>query len=204
MTSKMSNRMETYDLLASVLTYPDAEFESALGDFAERILAAVPDIDSAVGQRFVDWQNHMRGLSLGEQQEVYAHTFDMSPKCTLEIGWHLFGEQYDRGTFLVWMRGQLRELGLAESTDLPDHSRHALAVLGRLKSESADKFATACVLPSLEIVRDGLKQLDSPYDLLVGAICDLLESQHGPAERDLNSLPVLNGQHEELFRAESV
>jgi nitrate reductase assembly molybdenum cofactor insertion protein NarJ len=102
------------------------------------------------------------------------------------------------------MRGRLRELGLAESTDLPDHARHALAVLGRLDQRAADSFATACVLPALEMVRTGLKDLESPYELLLDAICQLLESQHGPAKRDLNSLPVLNGQHEKLFRAESV
>ena len=102
------------------------------------------------------------------------------------------------------MRGQLREFGLAESTDLPDHARHVLAVLGRLEPDAADNFGTACVLPALETVRDGLKQLDSPYELLVDAICHWLESRHGPAQRDLSSLPVLNGQHEDLFSAESV
>ena len=146
----------------------------------------------------------MTDLPLADRQEIYARTFDMSPKCTLEIGWHLFGEQYDRGTFLVWMRGQLRQLGLGESSDLPDHARHALAVLGRMDEEVGRRFATACVLPAMEIVRDGLKKLESPYELLVDAICRWLVSLHGPAQRDLDSLPVLDGHHEDLLRAESL
>jgi nitrate reductase delta subunit len=192
--------VETYDLLASVLTYPDSEFDGKPDRFAQDMRGGDPDL----ARRFAAWADAMRCLSLEDRQELYARTFDMSPKCTLEIGWHLFGEQYDRGTFLVWMRGQLREFSLAESTDLPDHARHVLAVLGRLEPEAADNFGTACVLPALETVRDGLKQLDSPYEALVDAICHWLESRHGHAQRDLNSLPVLNGQHEELFRAESV
>ncbi len=197
-------RMAAYDLLASVLSYPDAESDGILRSFLEELLAACPELAQETQLRFSKWRDQIESLSREERQEVYARTFDMSPKCTLEIGWHLFGEQYDRGTFLVWMRGQLRAFGLAESTDLPDHARHALAVLGRLEADSADRFATACVLPALETVRDGLRQLESPYEVLVDAICRFLESQHGPAERDLNSLPVLNGQHEELFSAESV
>ncbi len=200
MTDKIENRTETYDLLAHLLTYPDAEFDSGLQECAQKLRTN----DSEFNLQFAKWQESTGSLPLEDRQELYARTFDMSPKCTLEIGWHLFGEQYDRGTFLVWMRGQLRELGLPESTDLTDHARHALAVLGRLEADKADNFATACVLPSLETVRDGLKQMESPYELLVDAICHLLEAQHGPAQRDLNSLPILNGQHEELFRAESM
>lgn len=202
MASKTANRVEPYDFLASALMYPDAEFDRILDQCAETMCAADPAPELA--QLFTKWVDCVRRLSPEDRQELYARTFDMSPKCTLEMGWHLFGEQYDRGTFLVWMRGQLREFGLAESTDLPDHARHVLAVLGRLQPAAADHFATACVLPSLEIVREGLKQLDSPYELLIDAICHFLESRHGPAERDPNSLPVLNGHHEELFRAESV
>jgi len=190
----------TYDLLASALTYPDAEFERRLVRCAETMRTT----DQALAQRFSEWANRIQLLSLEDRQEAYARTFDMSPKCTLELGWHLFGEQYDRGTFMVWMRGRLRDFDLAESTDLPDHARHVLAVLGRLDPGAADKFATACVLPALESVRDGLRRMESPYELLLDAICQFLEPRPGPAERDLNSLPVLNGQHEELFRAESV
>ena len=196
----MVRMQETYDVLASVLSYPDAELDSKLDRCVEVISAAEPELS----QRFSTWAEGVRCLSLEDRQEVYARTFDLSPKCTLEIGWHLFGEQYDRGTFLVWMRGQLREFGLAESTDLPDHARHVLAVLGRLEPKAADSFGTACVLPAMEIIRDGLRKLDSPYELLVDAICHFLEAQHGPAQHDPTSLPVLNDQHEDLLRAESL
>ncbi len=41
-------------------------------------------------------------------EELYTRTFDLNPVCALEIGWHLFGEDYERGAFLVRMRDQLR------------------------------------------------------------------------------------------------
>src|SRR6266568_3182701 len=55
------------------------------------------------------------------RQELYVQTFEFNPACTLELGWHLFGENYERGEFLVRMREQLRRHGIAESNELPDH-----------------------------------------------------------------------------------
>ncbi len=190
----------TYDLIASVLIYPDETFEERLAT-CEASLGA---LDDEARDRFVEWAQQMRDLSAEDRQEVYTRTFDLSPKCTLELGWHLFGEQYDRGTFLVWMRGQLRGFSLEETTDLPDHVRHVLPVLGRLEPSAADKFSRACVLPAMETIRDGLKTMDSPYGLLINGVCSWLESRHGASDRDATDLPILSEDHEALLRAESV
>ena len=196
----MVNRIDMYDEVAGVLTYPDESFEDRLAGCGEALRAAGGDFE----ERFGAWADQMRGLCPADRQEIYARTFDLSPKCTLEIGWHLFGESYDRGTFLVWMRGQLRGFALAESTDLPDHVRHVLPVLGRMEPEAADAFSTACVQPALETIRDGLDGLDSPYRPLIDAICVWLASHHGVSLRDPRALPVLCDQHEELLRAETL
>ena len=194
------DRAKTYDLIASVLTYPDSGFEERLTACGE----ILDELGEEPCRQFSAWMDKMRALSLEDCQEVYTRTFDLSPKCTLELGWHLFGEQYDRGTFLVWMRGKMRELSLVETTDLPDHSRHVLPVLGRMEPAAADKFSSACVLPAMETIREGLEKMDSPYDLLIDTICAWLESRHGASDRDPNSLPVLSEDHEALLRAESV
>lgn len=196
----MANMAEIYDFIASVFVYPDDEFENKL----DRCEASLDALDAESRRQFGEWADHMRSLSPEGRQEVYARTFDLSPKCTLELGWHLFGEQYDRGTFLVWMRGRLREFSLTETTDLPDHVRHVLPVLGRLSPEAADRFSTACVLPAMETIRDGLEKMDNPYHALAAAVCTWLESRHGASGRDLNSLPILSEHHEDLLRAETV
>ena len=75
------------------------------------------------------------------RQELYVQTFEFNPACTLELGWHLFGENYERGEFLVRMRDLLRRHGIAESTELPDHLTHVLALVGRLDHEEAAELA---------------------------------------------------------------
>ncbi len=195
----MKDAWNTYDALASAMTYPDTEFESKLAD----CLSALDEADKSTRDRVAGWAEHMRDMTPEAREEAYTRAFDMSPRCTLEIGWHLFGETYDRGTFLVWMRGQLQNFSLEEATDLPDHIRHVLPVLGRMDGADADKFSSACVLTSLETIREGLKGLDSPYETLIDAICDWLESRHGASIKETGSLPILN-EHEELLHAEDL
>ena len=124
---------------------------------------------------------------------------------TLEIGWHLYGENYDRGLFLVWMRQQLKEAGSEESQGLPDHISHVLPILGRMKREQADEFSGICVLPAMNVVLDAFKDTDNPYRNLVDALCAFLTFRHGPpVETDKRvSLSVLK-QHEELLAREGI
>ena len=61
---------------------------------------------------------------LWEVEEAFTQTFDVNPACALDIGWHLFGEEYARGMFLVRMREELRKHGLARNgrTARPHHA----------------------------------------------------------------------------------
>ena len=54
-------------------------------------------------------------------EELYTRTFDLNPVCTPEVGWHIYGEQYRRGRFLVQARELLKIVGVDERGELPDH-----------------------------------------------------------------------------------
>ena len=69
-------------------------------------------------------------------EELYTRTFDINPVCSLETGWHLFGEDYNRGAFLVRMRGLLRQHGIEEGAELTDHLESALRVLSVMEPRS--------------------------------------------------------------------
>ena len=136
----------------------------ALGWF--RPLFAYPDetyADRAAACAAVTGQEEMRRfanalapLSTGRIQEAFIQAFDMNPNATLEIGWHLFGEQYERGEFLVDLRGRLRAAEIPETGELPDHLLHVLPLLERLEPEDARRFAEKFLLPALEKVGSGL------------------------------------------------
>lgn len=121
--------------------------------------------------------------SIEELEENYTRTFDIQPDCTLEVGWQLYGENYSRGKFLVRMRGLMRELGIEESAELPDHLTHILSVLGRLEKTAARELAATYVLPALAKMRRGLPSghADKPHGCVLEAIESVL--------REMYSLP---------------
>ena len=121
-------------------------------------------------------------------QEHYVQTFEFNPACTLEIGWHLFGENYERGEFLVRMREQLRRYGIAESTELPDHLTYLLQLIPRMDREHAAELVGQSVLPALGKIRDALKQ--NPYASLIGAIEARLQADFPDAPQRPVHLPI--------------
>ncbi|MGE5813019.1 MAG: nitrate reductase molybdenum cofactor assembly chaperone [Acidobacteriota bacterium] len=110
--------------------------------------------------------NSLAALSTGQIQEAFIQAFDMNPNATLEIGWHLFGEQYERGEFLVNLRGRLRAAEIAECGELPDHLLHILPLMSRMHDEDARAFADKYVLPALAKIETGLPK-ESPFGALV-------------------------------------
>lgn len=114
-----------------------------------------------------------------ELEEAYTSTFDVNPDCALEIGWHLFGEEYDRGLLLVRMREELRKYGLPESQELPDHLTHVLPLIGAMPDEEASRFVTAVVQPAVLKMQQALARSESPYRGVLDALVAVLQSVWG-------------------------
>lgn len=112
-------------------------------------------------------------------EETFSNTFDVNPECALEIGWHLFGEEYARGMFLVRMRKELRKYNLEESTELPDHVTHVLAVVGAMPEEEAEHFVTSCVLPAIKKMYVTMEGKDSPYRHVISCLALVLNHVWG-------------------------
>jgi nitrate reductase assembly molybdenum cofactor insertion protein NarJ len=172
--------METssiYDSLAALLVYPGADYHQCVARAVDALTSVDPG-DAALLDHFA---MQIRDLSTGALQELFIQTFDMNPVRSLEVGWHLFGENYDRGTFLVKMRQQLRRFRIAESGELPDHITHVLAILGRMSAGEAEEFAVACVFPALEKMRAGFddKKEANPFQDVLNALAGLLRGWYG-------------------------
>ena len=99
------------------------------------------------------------------------------------MGWHLFGENYDRGLLLVKMRQQMRAHGLAETTELPDHLTNGLRLLARMERHAGAYFAEAIVLPALEKMRQAIAGKDNPYQ-------HVLEAARLAVREDFPDLPT--------------
>lgn len=167
----MSNA-NVYARLAVLLSYPGAGYRR----HADECLLALRNTPAEAHAEFQKFHAGIAGLSNEEVQELFTRTFDLNPLCTLEIGWQLYGEDYQRGEFLVKMREHLREYGVEESGELPDHLSHALALLAKLEEAEAQEFAAGYVLPALDKMRTAWKENRNAFAALLEFAFALLKS----------------------------
>lgn len=160
-------RTETFDALARLLAYPRPDFRDALAE----ALAAAPQ---PVATSLARFDEAVAGLQPHELEEAFTTTFDLDPVAALEVGWHLFGDTYERGRFLVEMRQRLHRLGMSESGELPDHLATVLRVLPRLDARDAEQLVQGAVMPALHKMLEPLRSRESLFLPLLQAVDALL------------------------------
>jgi nitrate reductase delta subunit len=163
-----------FGLLATLLRYPEEGYEREAEQYRDFFAVNCPQIEAPLSA----FLEQIRTLTLEAIQVLYTTTFDLNPVCSLELGWHLFGENYERGEFLVKMREQLRRYGIEESTELPDHLTHALELLGRMDSQNGTSFANACLFPALDKMHAEIIGKSNPFEGVFVAIERLLALRH--------------------------
>jgi nitrate reductase delta subunit len=136
--------------------------------------------------------------ALWEVEEAFTGTFDVNPACALEVGWHLFGEEYARGLFLVRMREEMRKYGVEESSELPDHITHVLSVIGAMPDDAAARFVTACVQPAVNKMLQAFEGKDSPYGDVISCLALILNHVWGEGR------PLSDGSESQLSGGHSI
>jgi nitrate reductase molybdenum cofactor assembly chaperone len=154
------------EALAGLVTYPGEGFARRAAE-ARAVLSAEAPALARTATPFFDACGRAAGEAL---EEAYARTFDWSATCALEVGWHLFGERYERGAFLVGMRARLREAGVEEGEELPDHLSSCLRWLARAEEGPARDFASKALAKAVARMRAGLGDADPAWAALLRAV----------------------------------
>ena len=167
-----------FDAFAMLLSYPTDGFKGRFDSALDVLEAEAPGLAGCLGPM---------GQLLGREnpvlvEELYTQTFDMNPTCALETGYHLYGEDYDRGAFLVYVRALMRASGVEETGELPDHISHVLPLLGRVDDETGGTLARTQVLPAIAKILDGFSDVENPYRVILQGAADLLVQHFGPAD----------------------
>lgn len=167
-----------FDAAADLLDYPAPERIVASRAAVERALEGFPDCAGALEPLSV----LLRTGKAEELQESYCEAFDNTADRALEVGWHAFGENYARGSFLVFMREHLRALGVAESGELPDHLSSVLRVAARLDDEAARVVVGDLAIPAVRRILEGFGAKASPWRGAVVLALAVLECGTGTKE----------------------
>ena len=166
------------DRASRAVAYPARGYVENLDGLA----AAVATYDRDAADRLATFADSVRGHSVEALQELFTQTFDMNPLCALEVGWHLFGEDYERGAFLVRMRQSLRDLGIDEAGELPDHLAAMLQLAARPAEADAGILVANALLPATAKMLENLQASASPFHPVVGAIRTALAAVPATAE----------------------
>jgi nitrate reductase delta subunit len=159
--------------LGHLFRYPDQEYLQHL-DHVGQALA-----EEEVKEMLEPLRSFVAHSDFTELEELFTRTFDMNPLTCLEVGWHLYGEDYKRGEFLVKMRQALAQYDLPESEELPDHMSHCLQLLAFMEPQEAPVLAEGYLLPALKKILKGLKP-ENPFRGLLEGLERLFVDLIGP------------------------
>ena len=158
-------------LFADVLDYPGAALVTSAEECATRLKASY---NGAAGP-MQSFAGFAREQPPGVLEELYTHTFDVTPADTLYIGYHIFGETPKRSVFLVRLQEAYQSHGFSGGTELADH----LSVLLRFLSVARDAEFMAplvhdCILPVLEKMEKSFPKDKQGYGPAVSALRQFL------------------------------
>jgi nitrate reductase molybdenum cofactor assembly chaperone len=178
-----------YEALAELLEYPSLKLD------IESCIELICNEPSNVANSFAEFRASVAGLSLSDLQELYTRTFDLSPVCALDIGYHLFGENYKRGVFLANLRETEAPFDLGQERQLPDYLPVLLRLLTKLDDEELrSALIVDCMIPALEKMLKTLSEGDNPYRHLIAAVTAVLKAEVGSYPKTVRRayLPVLD------------
>jgi nitrate reductase molybdenum cofactor assembly chaperone NarJ/NarW len=162
------------------LDYPTPELVERLPQLAAA-LAEQPSTPAALAlSGLVD---HLARTPLAELQRAYVDVFDLSRKQTLYLSYWTDGDTRRRGEVLGRFKAAYRAGGFLVDThgELPDYLPMVLEFAARVDPEAGRELLQA-YRPSLELMRIGLQEKDSPYAAALVAVSAGLPGE-SPADR---------------------
>ena len=162
---------DAYEQLADLLEYPDERWTARV----EPVHRITTNSDT-----FAKYSAGVEQLSLFDLQELYTRTFDLNPVCALEIGYHLFGENYKRGEFLAGLRQTETPFELGQERQLPDYLPVLLRLLTKLEDDELHaSLIGECLIPGIGKMIASFKDSENPYRHLLEAVRMTLQSEVG-------------------------
>ena len=177
----------SYETLAVLLEYPKEHSTARRGSVA-------------TAEDLREFALCVERLALSELQELYTRTFDLNPACALEVGYHLFGENYKRGEFLANLRETEAPFDLGQEHQLPDYLPVLLRLLSKLDDDLRSSLISECLIPAIEKMLATFKDATNPYRSLLEVVRKRLQTEPGAQRIEMlptsfhmrASLPVLN------------
>lgn len=158
------------DTLAFVLEYPGVSFESKI-ETARVASGSTERMEKALS----DLANYLESEGKTKAEERYTQLFDLSPVCTLHIGYHLFGDAYGRGELLAGLVRELRNANVSLGSEIPDFLPTLLRLVPRIDNdEDRQVFLEQVLLPGLAKMEASMTEAQDPWSEIIRALPEVL------------------------------
>lgn len=162
--------MTPFKLLSLLLQYPDEELLAHRSSIGRAAAALPPSPQREPILRFL-----YRWLTddAGALQRTYVATFDFNKRATLYLSFHAYGDRRQRGVAMLELKRRYAAAGLELTPDeLPDYLPAVLEFAALAPEAGLEVLAD--FRPALELVHAALHVDESPYALLLDALCAAL------------------------------
>ena len=162
---------EIYASLGRMLDYPTGK-----GRLTEDLSLVTSFLEGQGGQGDIGrFAAFVATSPLATIQEEYVATFDFNPTTAPYLGHHLFGDNQQKGGYMIGLKQEYARCGYTPLTsELPDHLPVVLGFLAHLAEENRDArqpFIAKQVLPGLERLAAAFSERrDCPWQPVVVAV----------------------------------
>jgi nitrate reductase delta subunit len=161
------NHRPLFKLLSACLSYPDAALAAAVPELA----AAAADVeDRRIGEPLAEFAAHLGAEPLLRLQEHYTAVFDLRPRASLNLTYHLMGDREERGRALAGLLALYRDDGFEPAVnELPDYLPLLLEFLSVAPQAMSDLRVSRCLaaVPALlEVIREHRSIYAAPLEVL--------------------------------------
>lgn len=171
---------------ALLLDYPSEGRFVRLGE----IDADCAELPGAVSRRLRRFVAHALAVGQGALAEHYVQLFDMKRRCCLYLSYYLTGDTRRRGAALVGFAQAYRACGVERvGNELPDYLPMVLE-LSALGDTNIALRLLASHREGIEVLRQALTELGSPYADVVTAVAASLPSMSRQARERFRRLVV--------------
>lgn len=168
----LNGKAKVYNLLSLILDYPHSENYKQI---VQECINALKENNNKEAFLLGKFYKFIENMSLEEMQEFYTHTFDIGAFAPLYIGYHLFGESYERGKILVALRSIYKVKNIAEKGELPDFLPTVLRFMAIYNTDESEKeIVQKYVIPGMQKIAAAFSKSENAYKYVLKVILNLV------------------------------
>ena len=153
-----------------LLSYPDRSW----GDRLETVDGLLAHVGAPTADLLAKTVAALRDRDPQQAAIEYVATFDMSRRATLYLTYWTAGDTRNRGNEMHTFAATYRGAGVeAPKDEAPDHLPVVLEFAATVDPDAGRRLLTEYRV-SVEVLRTGLAEMDSPYEPAVAAVCATL------------------------------